>query len=401
MNIKPKGENCMDKPINNCLSQWKSYLTNISSNLMELSDQTEFQLIKLKTTDRNNGYTGITRIRADKCVESVGVLWQQFALLSEVIERAGGLERKQSILYNPEEDIRKLLEDTLIVIDKEYVDISQRNLLEDENNEKVATPMFLLKHMQESFEEICRDVREISGAEEAIQSRLSNIKLEIKKLNTTVGRLGITNLPQFEINKVTEMERDPLQGMIELDKLVYSIEKYRASIRIIEEDYKGIINSFNRIRSMLVELNELGIKSKDEIEKSRTTFGDIKMVNTVISNEVLKSLRDWLLVLENKLTEGALQAVKVGVSKLEKECSLKLDRERESYEGNSRAYKEWLDLKGQFQALLAKEEVLRARGLLVDASLNALIEATKAALYSNPVNLDACRQLVKKFKLSL
>jgi hypothetical protein len=106
-------------------------------------------------------------------------------------------------------------------------------------------------------------------------------------------------------------------------------------------------------------------------------------------------------VLENKLTEGALKAIKVGLSKLEKECSLKLDRIRESYEDNSRAYNEWLDLKGQFQALLAKAEVLRARGLLMDNSLNGLIEATKAALYSNPVNLDACRQLVRKFKLSL
>lgn len=391
----------MDKPIDNVLGQWKSYLTNISSNLMELSDQTEFQLIKLKTTDRTNGYTGITRIRADRCVESVGVLWQHFALLSEVIEKAAGLDSKQSILYNPDEDIRKLFEETLIVIDRSHVDINERNLLQDETNEKVATPKSLLKHMQESFESLCRDITEISSAEKSIQSRLGNIKIEIRKLNSTIGRLGITNIPVFETVKVTEVERDPLQGMIELDKLVYSIEKYRASIKILEDDYNWIVNSFDRVGTMLCELKELATKSKDAIIKSREIFSDIESIRPAISDEVLKSLQDWLGVLKNKLTEGALKAVKIGVSKLEEECYQKLERERENYKISSKAYNEWLDLEGQFKAMLAKADILKARGLLIDNSLNELIENTNTALHSNPVNLNDCRQFIKKFRLSL
>lgn len=401
MNTGSREEIYMDTPIVNLLSQWKSYLTNISSNLMELSDQTEFQLIKLKTADKANGYTGITRIRADKCVESVGVLWQHFALLSEVIEKAAGLESKRSILYNPEDDVRKLFEETLIVIEKEHVDINQRNLLADEMDEKVATPKALLKHMQESFEVVCRDVTEISKAEEALQSRLGNIKNEIKKLNSTAGLLGITNIPIFEIERVTEVGRDPLQGMIELDKLVYSIEKYRGSIRMLEDDYKWIVSSFERVRGILCELKELVVKSNHIITESQLIFDVVETARPVISEEILKSLEDWLLVLENKLAEGALKAVKIGISKLEKECTLKLERERESYELNSKAYNEWLDLKGQFKALLAKADILKTRGLLIDNSLNALIENTNAALHANPVDLDICRQLVKKFKSSL
>lgn len=391
----------MDIPAINMLGKWKLYLTNISSNLMELSDQTEFQLIKLKAADRINGYTGITKQRSDRCIESVGVLWQQFALLSEVIEKAASFEGRRSILYNPEDDIRKLLEETLIVIDRSHVDINERNLLEDETDEKKATPRDLLKHMQECFEEVCRDVTEISRAEETLESRLASIKKDISLLNSIAIRLGITNIPVFETHKVTEVERDPLKGIMELDKLVYSIEKYRASIKSLEDDYNSIVNSFSKVRGMLCELNELSIKSNDAIMKSRVVFGDRATVKPAISQEVVNSLKDWLSVLENKLTEGSLKAVKIGVSKLEKECSIKLERERECFEANSKAYNEWLDLKGEFRALLAKADILKARGLLFDVSLNILIENINAAFNANSVDLEVCRQLIRKFKLSL
>jgi hypothetical protein len=37
----------------------------------------------------------------------------------------------------------------------------------------------------------------------------------------------------------------------------------------------------------------------------------------------------------------------------------------------------------------------------MDNSLDELIEKTNAALYGNPVNLDTCRQLVRKLAVSL
>lgn len=391
----------MDMPIDNTLGKWKSYLTNISSNLMELSDQTEFQIIKSKAADKKNGYTGITKQKADKCIEAVGTLWQHFALLSEVVEKAASFEGRRSILYNPEEDIRKLLEETLIVIDRSHVNINERNLLEDETDEKKSTPIELLKHMQESFEEVCRDVTEIFEAEEATGYRLKNIKKDISLLNAAGSRLGIKNVPAFEIHRVTELERDPLKGAMELDKLVYSIEKYRASIRSLQEDYDGIVNSLGKVRDMINELSELAVKSQDASKKSKEIFGHKACIKPVISQEVLDSLKNWLMVLNNKLTEGQLKAVKVGVSNLEKECSLKLERERECCLENSRAYNEWMDLKGEFGALLAKVEVLKSRGLVFDNSLSKLIENINAALNANPVDLEVCRQLVRKLKLSL
>jgi prefoldin subunit 5 len=391
----------MSTSLDNLIHQWQEYLTNISSNLMELSDQTGYKLIKLKASGAPNGYTGITKAKAEKCVEKIGALWRYFALLSGVVEKAVDLNKKQSLLYNPENDVKELLEKSLIVIDEEHVDINKRDLIEDETDEKKASPKELLKYMQESFQEVCRDISEISTAEETIQKRLSSIKNEILKLNSTASRLGITNIPAFDPGMAAAIENDPLRGQQELDKLVYSIEKYRSSIRTIEEEYNMIVGSFNGIRGMLSELGELNAKSKTAVIESRKVFGDTVISKPVISDEVLESLKDWLRVLESKLSEGSLKAVKVGASNLEKECSAKLQAERDNYNFNSRVYNEWLDLKGEFKALLAKADVLRMRVLLIDGSLDELIEKTDAALHSNPVNMESCRQLVKRMRLSL
>jgi hypothetical protein len=391
----------MEKPVGELLSQWKSYLTNISSNLMELSDQMEYQLIKLRAKDTANGYIGITKAKADQCVESVGSLWRYFALLTEVVEKASTLYSKDSFLKDTEKDARALLETASIVIDTERIAINERSLISSENLEKKATPGELLKYMQESFADVCSTVTEISKASESVDMRFSNIKADIEKLNSAARRLGITSMTSFAVDKVAEIERNPLQGAMELDKLVYAVEKFRASIKSMEAEYNVLVGTFNKVREMLSELKALAAKSKEAALRSQKIFGGMQTVKPAIGEEVLRSLEDWLHILESKLSQGNLNALKVGASKLEQECSAKLNIERENYDSNSRNYNEWLDLKGRFKALCAKADALKARGLLFNNSLNEQIESTQAALYANTVNLDKCKQLVRKFEFML
>lgn len=391
----------METPIDNVLSQWKTYLTNISSNLMELSDQMDFQLIKSRAKDSTNGYTGMTKIRADQCIEVLGRLWRYFSLLSEVIDKANNLYSKNSFLNNTENEVKRILESSTIIIETERIAINDRNLLGNENNEKKATPKELLNYMQQSFEELCKNVVEISKASESIEARLNNIKIDINKLNSTAKSLGVNDFPIFNTEKIMKIEQDPLQGTIELDKLVYDLEKYRASIRILEREYNNLISTLSRIKEMLSEMSNLSEKSKHTITEARKVFGATKNIYPTISIEVLLSLQDWLSVLEDKLALGNLKAVAVGAAKLENECLLKLNLERENYIYNSREYNEWLDLKGQFKALSAKLEVLKAKGVLFNPTLNEIIRETELALYANLVDLDKCRILVRKFEQNL
>jgi hypothetical protein len=391
----------MKRPIGEVLNQWKSYLTNISNNLMELSQQIEFQQIKLKTKDVTNGYIGITKARAEQCLENFDRLWRYYSLLAEVVDKAENLYSKNSLFNNTEDDAREILERTLLVIESQRIAINERNLLSSENRDKKATSAEVLKYMQDSFDELCRNITEISKTSETLELRLKNIKKEISKLNSTSKMLGLVDIPDFDISKVNDIERDPLQGSAELDKLVYSIEKHRASIRTIEEEYRKIVETFGKVKNMLSELRDLSDKSKEAITRSQKIFGATQELKYGIDMVVIESLQDWLKILQNKLSEGNLAAVKVGLSKLVQECSEKLENERENYNIINKAYNEWLDLKGHFKALCAKADILKVKGLLSNNTLDEIIESTKAVLYSNQINLDNCRAMIRKIELSL
>jgi hypothetical protein len=127
----------------------------------------------------------------------------------------------------------------------------------------------------------------------------------------------------------------------------------------------------------------------------------VKDLRPSIGQEVLVSLKDWLSTLRGKLSEGSLNAAKIGAQRLENECISKLNLEKENYYINSRDYNEWLDLKGEFKALNAKLDALRVRGLSFDNSVGVLAEDLHKSLYAEIVNLNSCRQLIERFRLSL
>jgi hypothetical protein len=179
------------------------------------------------------------------------------------------------------------------------------------------------------------------------------------------------------------------------------LERYRASIRSAEQDYNETVHALNRANDMLCEIEDLARKSEQALIESQKIFGTAISSRTAVSTEVLKSLKDWLGVLKSKLTEGYLNAAKVGAKKLENECALKLDLEKENYFNISRDYNELQDLRGIFKALLAKLGGLKARGTSFDKSLDDLIENIRISLYAESVNLSRCRQLIDMLHSSL
>lgn len=391
----------MQIPIDTILKEWKSYVTTISRNLMELSEQTDLKIIELKAKDTINGYTGLTKINAMKAVESLHTLWRYYALLCRVVDKASDLNSKDSFLHNTDDEVRQLLENTPITLETERVDISNRTLLGAQNNDKMVTLQELLKFMQESFETTRNTFNEISRATETMQTRLESIKIEISNLYNTALQLGLTDMPLFDGYRVENIESDPLQGLLELDTLFYDVEKYKVKVISLQQDYNKTVDTLHRVEGMLYEIEDLAKKSENAVTQSQKIFGILFSVKPVISEDVLKSLQDWLHVLQNKLSQGGLNAAKIGASKLEQECTFKLEQERENYNNNSKDYNEWLDLKGEFKALLAKLNGLKMRGLSFDNSVDVIVENIQTSLYSDTVNLNSCRELIKGFYSSL
>ena len=391
----------MDIPIGTMLKEWQSYVTTISRNLMELSEQTDVKIIKFKVKDTANGYTGLTKAKAVKAVEDLDILWRYYALLSDVVDKARDLHSKNSFLNNTENEVKALLENTPIILETEHIDISNRSLLSPEHKNTKVILRELLKFMQDSFEVTRNTFTEISHAAETLKTKLEGMGNEINNLYNTAKHLGIKDMPLFEAAKVTKIESDPLQGLTEVDTLFYRMENYKASIKSALDDYNETSHALQSIKDMLSEIEDLAKKSENAIAEAQKIFGIAFNARPVISRDVLESLKDWLVVLENKLGEGSINAAKIGALRLQKESTLKLNIERENYYSNSKDYNEWLDLKGEFNALLAKLNGLKARGMSFDNSLSVLAQDIQAALDADRVNLVSTRELIKKFHLSL
>lgn len=391
----------MDIPVGNLLKDWQSYVTTISRNLMELSEQTDVKIIKSKVKDAANGYTGLTKAKAEKTCGDLDSLWRYYALLSKVVDKAADLYSRDSFLKDTEGEVRELLERTPVTLETERIEISSRTLLTPETREIKVRLQELLKLMQDLFEATRNDFNEISSAAKTLEIKLQAVRNEISSLNDAALRIGIKNIPAFNIEKVSRIGSDPLSDLAELDVLFQNVENYKASIKALEREYNETQSSINRSSDMIGEMEDLAKKSEKAVLESERIFGVVKNIKPVIGGEVIDSLKDWLAILESKLSEGNVNAAKIGTQRLEKECTLKLEAERENYYTNCRDYNEWLDLKGEFKALLAKLNGLKARGLLFNDSIDVLIENLQRDLYADRVNLGSCRMMIERLRSSL
>lgn len=321
----------MDEPIDIIISKWQERQTIISNNLMELYEHPYVKIIKSMTRDTINGYTGITKVKSLQCIKKLDDLWKYYALLSDTIDTAININNKRSFLNNTEKEVKDFLKSPSIVFETQYVSINNRSLLSTGKIEKKITLDELLKYMQNSFENVRKNINQIIRASEYNKLQLISAKAEITKLNIKLNTFGISEIQLFDITKITQIERDPLQGMIELDKLVYNLEKYKVYVKSFEQEYKFVIQHLNKIENLVAELAILAAKSQNAINQSTKLFNYKKNVKPIISDEVLKSLEDWLQLLKDKLCYKNLAAIKIGTIKLEKECLNKLKIERENY----------------------------------------------------------------------
>lgn len=391
----------MDIPVGTLLKEWQSYVTAISRNLLELSEQNDVKIIRIKVKDGVNGYTGLTRNMAEKACDGLDTLWRYYAILSGVADKAADLYGKSSFLHNTEDEVRELLENTPVTLESQRIDIKNRDLLSPENNDTKVNLREMLKYMQDSFESTRDIFSEISHASSNLQKRLEVIKTKLDSLNNTARNLGLDEIPGFDASKIRKIGNDPLQSLRELDSIEDSMEKSMESIRTAERDYKDTIDILNSVRNMISEIEETSEKSRDAVSESMKIFDSYNAPKPVIGIDVLDSLRDWLDVLQNKLSAGGLNAAKIGAQKLMRECISKLETEKKNYEFNTRDYNELMDIKGEFKALLAKYQGLKSRGIVFENSIEILIQDIESSLYSDKVNLKNCKGLLGKFHMSL
>lgn len=394
-----------DSTLSQQLSQWKTRLDTVTSNLADLYGAESTKLIRARLNDPANSFSGVTKAKAARAIEILDDLVNQYARLTRVVEEATELVKKGGLLRsnNNEEKAKELLNGPSVVLHTQQLSVKNRGLLDDGDQEVRATPSEALARMEPSFAEARDNVTAIADAMAHMQPRIDALAQKIAMLDSLAKTLVMTrpaSLADVSL-PIARVESDPLGSATELGPIEDAVAQWRAELQQIDADHKALLASLARGKAALAELQDLIARSSAAFVEAREKIADPENLAPPNGDETVATLDAWLRTLEQHAAAGRFAAVKLGMAKWEQTCSDRLDAERASYERNKAGLDERADLRGRYRALCAKADALRNRGLALNEAAEAAMRDGKTVLDVIPFDLGAGRRLVESFEAAL
>jgi hypothetical protein len=392
-----------DSALSQQLNQWKTRLSTITNNLMDLYGAESTKVIRARTADPVHGFSGVTKAKAARAMEMLDDLVAVYTRLANVIDEASDLVRKGGVLRNNEERAKELLDGQSVVMHTQHVLVRNRGLLDDGDREVRATPAEVLATMEQSFT-VARDaVTAVADAIAHVQPRLAALEKEITTLDSWAKTLGMARPASLaDISQpMTRVESDPLGCATEVDLIGGAVAQWRTELQAVDAEHKAVLASLARGKAALAELRDLVARSGVAFAQAREKIADPAGLVPPTGDEAVKTLDAWLKTLEQNAAAGRFAAVKVGMAKWDRTCSDRLDVERASYARNSAALDERTELRGRFRALCAKADALRSRGLVLGEAAETASRQGKSVLDAIPFDLRAGRRVVEAFEAAL
>ena len=218
---------------------------------------------------------------------------------------------------------------------------------------------------------------------------------------------GITHRAQVlgvDVNQFTlklylpeEIEVDPLGCDLELDQLEQEITRQGEMLDAVERERMELCTGLSQARVRLEFLRNLIGQSHAAIQEARLKISTPAEFETPPEEDDLLSLVDWLAKLDATASEGRWSAVKVGLRRWKVTCEAKIAAVEGTRTVNRKLLDERADLRGRFQAYLAKLNALEKRGQFTSPILKRLIPQVEAALEARPFDLGTARHWMAEF----
>ena len=381
------------------INQWKDNLTLISRNLMDLAEYESTKIVRVKLKESNNSYCGITRKKATEAFRILDNLWEGYASLAQVVNEASTLAQKNNIFSSNTDQIRKLLEGESVRLPNEHVEVADRGLLVNANQESRITLSQMTESMQKSFEEARDMLSTIAETADRIKPRVTALWNEATSLADTAKTLGTNYDATSGISKALEkVDSDPIGCEGELAGLEVELAKQKLLIKEVKAEYAEVTASLDKTRVTVNQLKDLiKISAKASEEVRNELVNPEGLVNT-LGQEVTDSLIEWVKTLEDNAKAGRLKAVKIGITKLEQECNLRMTYANTNYTHCKDLLNEREELKGLLSALRAKSKYIQSKGLTLGADLENVYNKTKTSIEKIPTDMVIVRKLMKAFE---
>lgn len=381
------------------LAEWRQKLDRVSQNLIELYELSAYQRLSDPLLPP---LAGTTQAEVAGALEAINGLFQQFDLLTEIVDRAFALYH-QLPRWLPSEpqlqEIEALLTEESIQLPGTQIPLVQRGLLSAQETQAAIAPSALLDAMTLTFEQAKTIVLRVDAAwNTGYQSTIAlDSELAILHDRAQGGldfKTEISTLQSAIVPLQQQFEADPLGAMTQLEQIQLKVEHLRNTIAQAQQQKDELNDRFKQAHELLqtvLKQQQNAIATYQDAQEKVT--GSLQP-----PPETITALTQWLKRLDEKFAAGTVQAVMIGLenwSVKAKEC---IAQQQQSIATNQGYVDLRRELRGRLDALQAKAV---ARGVAEDQHLAALSAQAKQCLYTRPTPIHRAIDLLTNYEKRL
>jgi hypothetical protein len=366
----------------------------IGANLLELERDPNRKLLD------STSLTGETATRWSTARRTLAAMWDSYARLTELLERAQELRGpRPRISADRVATLEQLLTGDSIEVSRVDVPLGERDLLASRQRTSRSTPDDLLVAMSAQFDEVLAVVVAAGNARDTLVPRLRDVRVALNEVSTTAAGIGEGNDP--ELSRVAGLlealgdraTHDPISADgAAFDALEGEVAALRSGFVAADDLRRDMLDRVARARSTVDELRGV-VRAADDAHHEVL----VKIVApgvpapTPVDRDVAAAL-DAVVALGDA---GRWRAAQTALSEWNARVEVLLRRAHETAAANRAPIEERNELRGRLDAYRG---MAHATGMLEDPDAARCYERAHDALYTAPTNLHESARLVRAYQ---
>lgn len=390
--------------LDDLLSLWKTRLSAIAENLLELQCDSTYQSLTGTGGLQRADVTGETEIAVGPALRAMHLLFQQFGQLQSTLDRAEEIRRGLPSMFGSEAKLRQL-EQLLFArsIEAEAIDVplADRHLLSGPRVVHRFTAEELLGVMMGTFERVRDAVATVGQAWTEFAEGSERVDVEMAKLRSQTvmpSKVLAPALDAVEAQMATlreTVQRDPAGAVRCLH------ERVQPSLAAVQRGMLQAQHVCDRVKAARARwgsFEEVHRQAVAQAADAATKLMPSVPALAPVPEEKVTALQDWLGRLEARCEAGEWMAVGVGLSNWTAIVEACVAQDRAALASCAEQLASRGELRGRLNALKAKA---RAYGLGEASESSRLFESAETLLYARPLDLSRAAEAVAHYERCL
>ncbi len=386
------------------LRVWKARLASIAENLLDLQSESAYRSLTGTGGLEKVAITGLTAARVNPALRTMHTMFEQFGLLQATVDQAEALRKELPAFFGGDakaREIQQLLFGKSIQLSTADIPLEQRTLLGGIRSSEKITPEELLGPMERTFAAARDAVMSAERAWTEFADNSTRVEAEIARLRgqkALPSALLAASLDAVEVRLEAvraHVQTDPLGAEGELRS---QVEAALAEVARRVDAAEQMGRQLGMARARCEELLRVHAEAVAAAAESRDKVGREAHLPLPEKDEKVQAVQEWLVRLERKRDEGAIEAVKVGLRHWNAAVDACVLQDRKVGEAARARVEQRSELRGRLHALKAKA---RRFGVAESEEFTQLGGRAEALLYSQPTDLEGAAAAVAQYEKRL